>query len=198
MINSLEEYRDSLRPLKPRVFVDGRRIDNVADEPTLLPGINAIGVTYDMAADPALAPLMLAVEEETGRTVHRMTQIDRTPDDLLRKLEAVRLMCRESGCAQRYLVHDAFNGLYQATKRCDAELSTKYFERFRAFMIEAQASGENYAIAMTDAKGERQKSHTSKPTPTPMCTSSKNVPTASSFPASKPSSPRRPMCTGSW
>ena len=79
MINSLEEYRDSLRPLKPRVFVDGRRIDNVADEPTLLPGINAIGVTYDMAADPALAPLMLAVEEETGRTVHRMTQIDRTP-----------------------------------------------------------------------------------------------------------------------
>ena len=157
MINSLEEYRDSLRPLKPRVFVDGRRIDNVADEPTLLPGINAIGVTYDMAADPALAPLMLAVEEETGRTVHRMTQIDRTPDDLLRKLEAVRLMCRETGCAQRYLVHDAFNGLYQATKRCDAELSTKYFERFRAFMIEAQASGENYAIAMTDAKGERQK-----------------------------------------
>ncbi|MEX0693057.1 MAG: 4-hydroxyphenylacetate 3-hydroxylase N-terminal domain-containing protein [Rhodospirillales bacterium] len=157
MIRSLAEYRDSLRPFKPRVFIDGRRIESVADEPLLQPGINAIGVTYDMASDPALAPLMKAVEQETGKTVDRMTQIDRTPEDLLAKLEAVRMMCRESGCSQRYLVHDAFNGLYQATKKCDAEKGTKYFERFLNFMIETQENGYNYAIAMTDAKGDRSK-----------------------------------------
>ena len=157
MIRSTAEYRDSLRSLNPRVFMDGRLIESVADEPQLQPGINAIGVTYDMAADPELAPLMLAVEQETGKTVERMTQIDRTSDDLLRKLEAIRIMCRESGCAQRYLVHDAFNGMYQGTKRCDAEEGTSYFERFRDFMIETQENGKNYAIAMTDAKGERSK-----------------------------------------
>ena len=112
MISSRAEYRDSLRPFKPRVFMNGQRVESVAGEPLLQPGINAIGVTYDMAADPELAPLMKAVELETGKTVDRMTQIDRTPDDLLAKLEAVRIMCRESGCSQRYLVHDAFNGLY--------------------------------------------------------------------------------------
>jgi 4-hydroxybutyryl-CoA dehydratase/vinylacetyl-CoA-Delta-isomerase len=157
MISSLAEYRDSLRPFKPRVFLDGRRVESVADEPLLQPGINAIGVTYDMASDPELAPLMKAVEQETGKTVDRMTQIDRTPDDLLKKLEAVRMMCRESGCSQRYLVHDAFNGLYQATRKCDAEQGTNYFERFRDFMIETQENGYNYAIAMTDAKGDRSK-----------------------------------------
>lgn len=157
MIASLAEYRDSLRGFSPRVFIDGERIKSVADEPRLQPGINAIGVTYDMASDPELAPLMKAVEQETGKTVDRMTQIDRTPDDLLRKLEAVRIMCRESGCSQRYLVHDAFNGLYQATKKCDAEEGTAYFQRFLDFMIETQENGYNYAIAMTDAKGDRSK-----------------------------------------
>lgn len=157
MISSLDEYRDSLRQFNPRVFIDGRRVESIADEPLLQPGINAIGVTYDMASDPELAPLMKAVEQETGKIVDRMVQIDRTPNDLLAKLEAVRMMCRESGCSQRYLVHDAFNGLYQGTKRCDAEEGTTYYERFRDFMIETQENGYNYAIAMTDAKGDRSK-----------------------------------------
>ncbi len=157
MIPSTEAYRDSLRAFSPTVYLDGERIDAVADEPRLTPSINAIGVTYDLAADPALKPLMTAVEAETGRTVNRMTHIDRSTDDLLRKLEAIRIVCREVGCAQRYLVHDALNGLYQATKRCDAEEGTAYFERFLNFMAEVQDNDLTYAIAMTDAKGDRSK-----------------------------------------
>jgi 4-hydroxybutyryl-CoA dehydratase/vinylacetyl-CoA-Delta-isomerase len=155
MISSTTAYRDSLRRFKPRVFLDGRAIENVADEPLLQPGINAIGVTYDLAQDKNAAPLMTAVEAESGRTVNRMVHIDRTTDDLLRKLEAVRLVCREAGCAQRYLVHDAFNALYTATKRCDAEEGTDYFARFCDFMFEVQDNDLTYAIAMTDAKGDR-------------------------------------------
>ena len=43
------EYRESLRRCKPRVWVDGERIECVADAPQLRPGINAMGVTYDYA-----------------------------------------------------------------------------------------------------------------------------------------------------
>ena len=46
MIESLAAYRDSLRSFDPVVYVDGRRIESVADEPALQPGINAIGVTH--------------------------------------------------------------------------------------------------------------------------------------------------------
>lgn len=155
MISSTAAYRDSLRSFHPVVYVDGRRIDSVADEPALQPGINAIGVTYDLAADPKLAHLMTAVEQETGKRVNRMTHIDRSPEDLLAKLEAVRMMCREAGCALRYLVHDAFNGLYQATRRIDAEQGSDYFARFVAFMDEVQQRDLTYAVAMTDAKGDR-------------------------------------------
>jgi 4-hydroxybutyryl-CoA dehydratase/vinylacetyl-CoA-Delta-isomerase len=155
MLTSTAEYRDSLRSFNPVVYVDGRRIDSIADEPALQPGINAIGVTYDLAADPALTHLMTAVEQETGKRVNRMLHIDRTPNDLLAKLEAVRLICREAGCALRYLVHDAFNGLYQATRRVDDAEGTDYHARFVAFMAGVQDRDQTYAIAMTDAKGDR-------------------------------------------
>ncbi|MGE3773154.1 MAG: 4-hydroxyphenylacetate 3-hydroxylase N-terminal domain-containing protein, partial [Gammaproteobacteria bacterium] len=51
LLMSAAEYRESLRRYKPRVYVDGSRVDSVADEPRLLPGINAIGVTYDYARE---------------------------------------------------------------------------------------------------------------------------------------------------
>ena len=46
------DYAESLRLYRPRVFVDGRLIDSVADEPALRPGINAVGLTYDYALRP--------------------------------------------------------------------------------------------------------------------------------------------------
>ena len=50
------DYRESLRRYRPTVYVDGQLIESVADAPSLQPGINALGVTYDFAHDPKLAP----------------------------------------------------------------------------------------------------------------------------------------------
>ena len=50
-----QEYRESLRRYRPRVFVDGEAVESVADEPRLAPGIAAIGVTYDFATRPEYA-----------------------------------------------------------------------------------------------------------------------------------------------
>ena len=65
-------------------------------------------VTYDLAHDERYQHLMQATEATTGKTVSRMTHVDRSPQDLIEKLEATRLVCREVGCAQRYLAHDGF------------------------------------------------------------------------------------------
>ncbi len=42
MLMSGQDYRDSLRRYQPRVYVNGRRIESVADEPLLAPGVNAV------------------------------------------------------------------------------------------------------------------------------------------------------------
>ena len=155
MFMSAADYRESLRRYRPRVFVDGRRIDAVADEPALAPGINAIGVTYDFALAPEHAPVMRAVEAASGREVNRMLHLNRSGDDLLRKLEAVRLVCRESGCAQRYLTHDALNAIFQATHRLDAAHQSEYHDRLLGYLRHVQDQDLTCGVAMTDAKGDR-------------------------------------------
>ena len=140
MFMTASEYRESLRRHRPRVFVDGERIDSVADAPALRPGIDALGVSYDYALRDELAPLMRAVQSTSGRTVNRMLHVDAGSGDLLNKLEAVRLLCQETGCAQRYLAHDAFAALHQGTALIDAEEGTRYGERFLAWMHDARTA----------------------------------------------------------
>lgn len=157
MLMTAADYRESLRRYKPRVFVNGDRIESVADEPRLTPGINAIGVAYDFAHKKEHELLMTARQGTSGKTVNRMLHIDENSADLLYKLEAVRLLCRTSGCAQRYLCHDSFGGIYQATKRADAAHGTDYHQRFLNYLHRMQDEDLAVGIAMTDAKGDRSK-----------------------------------------
>ncbi|MEJ8836644.1 4-hydroxyphenylacetate 3-hydroxylase family protein [Ramlibacter sp. AN1133] len=153
-----EAFRESLRPLRPRVFVDGRRIESVADEPLLQPGINAIALTYDYALKPELAPLMTAVQHTSGRRVNRLLHIAGSAGDLLNKLEAVRIVCQETGCAQRYLSGDALNALGQLSARLDDAKGTReHTARFLAYLHRVQDQDLSLGIAMTDAKGDRSK-----------------------------------------
>src|SRR5262249_60791908 len=95
MLMSSSDYRESLRRFRPTVFVNGRRVDSVADDAALAPGLNAIGLTYDFALAPEHAPLMLATQASSARTVSRLLHVNATTTDLLHKLEAVRRLCRQ-------------------------------------------------------------------------------------------------------
>ena len=108
MLMTADDYRDSLRRLKPGVYVDGRAVASVADEPALAPGVNAVGLSYDFALREDTAPLMrVAATADYNRMLH----VPHSVDELLQKLEAVRLLCRYTGCAQRYLAGDALAGI---------------------------------------------------------------------------------------
>jgi 4-hydroxybutyryl-CoA dehydratase/vinylacetyl-CoA-Delta-isomerase len=165
MVNKLMngyEFRESLRKHKPVVFVDGRRIENVVDEPALQPGINAIALTYDFAHKSEYAPLMTAIESTSGRRVNRLTHLNTSAQDLQNKLEAVRLICQETGCAQRYLTQDALNAIGQVSARLDdangqAAGSGEHWQKFLHFLHETQREDLTYAVAMTDAKGDRSR-----------------------------------------
>ena len=155
MLMSSGEFRESLRRLSPRVFVDGRQIDSVADDPVLAPGVNGIGFTYDYALKSENKPVALANQHTSGRDVSRLLHINQTTDDLMMKLELVRVLCQETGCAMRYLTHDGFNALFQSTKRTDDACGTDYHDRFVDYMHQVQDGDLTVGIAMTDAKGDR-------------------------------------------
>ncbi|MBK7990847.1 MAG: 4-hydroxyphenylacetate 3-hydroxylase [Comamonadaceae bacterium] len=152
------DYRESLRRYSPNVFVDGRRVDSVADERAFQPGLNAIALTYDYALKPDYARLMTAVQHTSGKVVNRLSHIDMSSGDLLNKLEAVRLVCQETGCAQRYLTHDALNAIGQVSARIDdARGTTENTARFLNYLHRVQDQDLTLGVAMTDAKGDRSR-----------------------------------------
>lgn len=165
MLMSAEAYRESLRRLKPTVFVDGERVGNVADDPRLAPGVAAIAKTYELALNADLAPLMQARVEGFDAPVNRMIALTHSTADLLNKLEAVRIVCQETGCAQRYLGGDALNALYHGTHATDAEHGTGYHARLRNYLAHVYANDLTLGAAMTDAKGDRSLRPSRQPNP---------------------------------
>jgi 4-hydroxybutyryl-CoA dehydratase / vinylacetyl-CoA-Delta-isomerase len=158
MLMSSQDYRESLRRSRPVVYLDGELVSSVADEPRFVPGINAVGVTYDYALRKEFAPIMLATQHTSGKTVNRLLHMNTSSGDLLNKLEAVRLVCQETGCAVRYLTHDAANAIYQVSARLDdAKGTTEYTQRFLAYLHDIQDRDLTLGVAMTDAKGDRSK-----------------------------------------
>jgi 4-hydroxybutyryl-CoA dehydratase/vinylacetyl-CoA-Delta-isomerase len=153
-----EQYRESLRRYRPKVFVDGREVRSVADEPAFAPGVNALAFTYDYALREELQPIALATQASRNRVVSRMLHVNESAGDLLNKLEAVRVLCQETGCAQRYLAHDALNAIGQAVAHIDdAKGSSEHRARFQEYLARVQDEDLSLGIAMTDAKGDRSR-----------------------------------------
>ena len=90
-----------------------------------------------------------------GEEINRMNAIPASSQDLLNKLEAVRLLCQETGCAQRYLGGDGLAALRQATRRIDADKGTQYSARLDAYIGRVYSEDLSIGIAMTDGKGDR-------------------------------------------
>ncbi len=165
MLMSADAYRESLRRLKPTVFVDGERIGSVADAPQLAPGVAAVAKTYEMALADQLAPVMRATVAGFDGPVNRMIALAHGTADLLNRLEAVRRVCQETGCAQRYLGGDGLNALHFGTHRTDAEHGTAYHERLQHYLQHVYANDLALGVAMTDAKGDRSRRPHEQPHP---------------------------------
>lgn len=164
MLMSDAEYRESLRALKPTVYVDGRAVTSVADEPALAPGVNAVGLTYAFALREDTAPAMRV--DGPGGAYNRMLHVPGSDADLLQKLEAVRLVCRYTGCAQRYLAGDAIAAILQAAPALDADgPGREYVARARAYRDHVCSRDLAIGIAMTDAKGDRSRPPHAQPNP---------------------------------
>jgi 4-hydroxybutyryl-CoA dehydratase/vinylacetyl-CoA-Delta-isomerase len=77
----------------------------------------------------------------------------------------VRLVCQETGCAQRYLAGDALAAIAHGTARIDAEAGTGYHAHLRAYLGHVYANDLTVGIAMTDAKGDRSLRPAQQPNP---------------------------------
>ena len=156
MLMTGEQYIESLRKLKTRVYMFGEEIENWVDHPIIRPSINCVAVTYDLAQDPQYADLMTAKSNLTGETVNRFAHLHQSPDDLRKKVKMQRLLGQKTAsCFQRCVGMDAFNAVFSTTYETDKKYGTHYHENFKKFLEMVQREDLVVDGAMTDPKGDR-------------------------------------------
>lgn len=151
-----EQYIESLRKLKTRVYVFGERVENFVDHPLIRPSINTVAMTYELAHDPQYQDLMTATSNLTGEKVNRFCHLHQSTDDLIKKVKMLRLLGQKTAsCFQRCVGMDAFNSLWSTTYEVDQEHGTHYHENFRKYLEYVQENDLTIDGAMTDPKGDR-------------------------------------------
>ena len=150
------EYVESLRALNIRAYVGGERVDSVVDHPAIAPHINTVAKTYELAHVEEHREVMTTISHLTGERIHRYTHIFQSADDLVKKIQMLRLLGQTTGtCFQRCVGLDALNATYAITFEVDAAEGTDYHERFKRYLERVQAEDLMLAGAMTDPKGHR-------------------------------------------
>jgi 4-hydroxybutyryl-CoA dehydratase/vinylacetyl-CoA-Delta-isomerase len=158
MITTKEDYVQSLKKQKLNVFYNGEHVEDVTTHPAFIPHINAAAKTYELALMPENEDLMTATSHLTGKKINRFTHIHQSVDDLIKKVQMLRLISHETGsCFQRCVGFDALNALYMTTYDIDAAHGTNYFQRFSEYLKMIQEENIIVAGGMTDPKGDRSK-----------------------------------------
>lgn len=155
-IKSGDDYIQSLRGRRLRVFLFGELVEEPVDHPVIRPSINAVAETYDLALrDPELAT---ALSPFTGERVNRFLHVATNSQDLVMQNKMQRKLGQRTGtCFQRCVGMDALNSLYSVTYEIDEKHGTSYHDRLKAFLTRMQRRNLVIGGAMTDVKGDRSK-----------------------------------------
>lgn len=153
-LKSSEDYINSLRDRKLKVYLFGELVEDLVEHPMIRPSINAVAETYDLAErEPDLAS---ATSHLTGEKVNRFLNIVMNRDDVVLQNKMQRRLGQLTGtCFQRCVGMDALNSLYSVTFEIDEKSNTDYHARLKEFIKEVQTNNLVIGGAMTDVKGDR-------------------------------------------
>jgi len=149
-----QDYINSLRGRKLKVYLLGELVEDIVDHPMIRPSINAVAETYDLAIREQ--ELATAVSPFTGERVNRFLHIATSQSDVVLQNKMQRRLGQLTGtCFQRCVGMDALNSLYSTTFEIDEKHQTSYHKRLKDFILQAQEQNLVISGAMTDVKGDR-------------------------------------------
>ena len=151
-----EQFEESLRLLKPRIFMNGKKVESILENPNTRTVVEANKASYEWALDPATSHIMTAYSPLIDETVNRYTHVSRSIDDLIKKAEAGTFTSENLGtCIYRCVGYDCFHSLWSTTWEMDRDLGTSYHPRFLEYLKMVQRKDLSVAGALTEPRGPR-------------------------------------------
>lgn len=151
-----EQYIESLRKMNFNLYIFGEKVKNIVDHPMIIPSMNSVAMTYELAHDPRYEDLVTTSSSLTGKKINRFCHLHQNHDDLVKKVQMLRLLGQKTAsCFQRCVGMDAINAVDSTTFEIDRKYGTEYHKRFRNWLMLMQENDWTVDGAMTDPKGDR-------------------------------------------
>lgn len=153
-----QAYEESLKKMRPRVFMNGARVESILDNPNTRTVVESNKMSYEWALDPEFSQVMTSHSPLIGDVVNRYTHVSGSNDDLEAKAVAGTFTAERLGtCIYRCVGYDAFHSLAATTWEMDRKLGTEYYPRFLEYLKMVQRRDLSVAGALTEPRGNRQK-----------------------------------------
>lgn len=161
-----EQFEESLKKLKPRVFMNGKRVENILTNKNTRTVVEANKASYAWALDPRYKDIMTCHSPLINDTVNRYTYISASVEDLVKKAEAGTFTAEMLGtCIYRCVGYDVFHSLASTTWEMDHDLGTEYNPRFLEYLKMVQTKDLSVAGALTEPRGSREEKTLDWPDP---------------------------------
>jgi len=153
-----EQFEESLKGIKPRVFMNGKQVENILENRNTRTVIEANKASYEWALDPKYKDIMTCYSPLIDDVVNRYTYVSASNEDLVNKANAGTFTAEMLGtCIYRCVGYDAFHSLAATTWEMDKDLGTKYNPRFLEYLKMVQTKDLSVAGALTEPRGSRSK-----------------------------------------
>lgn len=151
-----EQFEESLKSLKPRIFMNGKKVDNILENRNTRTVVEANKASYEWALDPRYKDIMTCYSPLIDDVVNRYTYVSASREDLVKKAEAGTFTAEMLGtCIYRCVGYDAFHSLASTCWEMDRDLGTEYYPRFIEYLKMVQRKDLSVAGALTEPRGKR-------------------------------------------
>jgi 4-hydroxybutyryl-CoA dehydratase/vinylacetyl-CoA-Delta-isomerase len=153
-----EQFEQSLGKTKPRVFMNGKRVENILDNRNTRTVVESNKASYAWALDPQYRDIITCYSPLINDVVNRYTYVSASNEDLVKKAEAGTFTSEMLGtCIYRCAGYDALHSLASTTWEMDRDLGTEYHTRFLKYLKMVQTKDLSVAGALTEPRGSRSK-----------------------------------------
>ena len=162
-----EEYKESLKKMKPNIYKFGELIKDVTTNPATKRTIAGHAQIFDASRKPEYKEILTTKSCLTGEQVSRYLSIISSAEDMIANVRMKRLMFNLTGTCTggRCAGFNAINAMWAATFDIDKNLGTNYHKRIQGWLKDAQRRDITISGALTDPKGDRSKSPTMQKDP---------------------------------
>jgi 4-hydroxybutyryl-CoA dehydratase/vinylacetyl-CoA-Delta-isomerase len=153
-----DEYRKRISQLNPRLFIGGKKVEDLCAHPITRGVIDATAKIYELTQDHLYADIMATRSHLTGEVISRSLHIHQSTQDIEKRLEMARLSSQKLGtCNYRCPGNEMLPGLAATTWEMDKDKGTQYHKKFTEYLKYLQDADLVVSGSVTDTKGDRSK-----------------------------------------